>query len=137
MEPAEKLMLKKYGIHFVRTMLMLGAVFALGSLGTLLQPGPKGPVWKAVVLTAIAAISIHFLWGSWRIIRAGIKPDEMGEAIWMRAGSYAHTASILLASLYGVLEGITGLPRVSMTVVSVVMIVIGFLSVALVQRRYT
>ena len=46
-------------------------------------------------------------------------------------------ASILLASLYGVLEGIAGVPRVSMAVVSVVMIVIGFLSVGVVQRRYT
>ncbi|HST59829.1 MAG TPA: hypothetical protein VLK84_14090 [Longimicrobium sp.] len=134
MEPAEKLLLKKYGIHFLRTMLMLGAVFALALL---FKPEPKGPVWKGIVLTAIAAISIYFLWGTWRIIRTGIKTDEMGEAIWMRGGSYAHSASILLASLYGLLEGIGGLPRVSMTVVSIVMIVIGFLSVAVVQRRYT
>jgi hypothetical protein len=133
MESAEKLMLKKYGIHFLRTILMLGAVFALGLL---FKPEPKGPVWKAIVLGAIAAICIHFLWGSWRIIRAGIKTDEMGQAIWMRAGSYAHMASILLASLYGVLEGITGMPRVSMTVVSVGMIVIGYVSVVVVQRRY-
>jgi succinate dehydrogenase hydrophobic anchor subunit len=133
MEAAEKLLLKKYGIHFLRTMLMLAAVVALA---VLTKPEPKGPVWKAIFLTAVAAISIHFLWGTWRIIRTGIKTDEMGDAIWMRGGSYAHSASILLASLYGLLEGIGGLPRVSMTVVSVVMIVIGFLSVALVQRRY-
>ena len=60
----------------------------------------------------------------------------MGKAIWMRAGSYAHMASILLASLYGGLEGITGMPRVSMTVVSAVMIVIGYVSVVVVQSRY-
>lgn len=137
MEAAEKLVLKKYAIHFLRTMLMLGAVYALGSLAALLKPGPKGPVWKAIVLAAVAGVSIYFLWGAWKIIRTGIKTDEMGEAIWMRAGSYAHSASILLASLYGVLEGVAGLPRVSMAQVSVVMIVIGFVSVGLVQRRYT
>lgn len=137
MEPAEKLFLKKYGIHFLRTMLLLGAVFALGALATLLKPGPKGPVWKAIVLAAVAGVSIYFLWGTWRLIRTGIKTDEMGEAIWMRGGSYAHIASIALASLYGLLEGVAGLPRVSMAAVSMVMIVIGFVSVALVQRRYT
>ncbi|HYW10668.1 MAG TPA: hypothetical protein VE871_01895 [Longimicrobium sp.] len=133
METAEELLLKEYGIHFVRTMLILGAVVALA---VVTRPEPKGAVWKSIFLVAVAAISIYFLWGMWRIIRTGIKTDEMGEAIWMRGGSYAHSASILLASLYGLLEGVAGLPRVSMTVVSVVMIVIGFLGVAAVQRRY-
>lgn len=137
MEAAENMVLKKYAIHFLRTMLMLGAVYALGSLAALLKPGPKGPVWKAIVLAAVAAVSIYFLWGAWKIIRTGIKTDEMGEAIWMRAGSYAHSASIALAAVYGVLEGVAGVPRVSMAVVSVVMIIIGVLSVAVVQRRYT
>jgi uncharacterized membrane protein YhdT len=134
MEPAEKLLLKRYGIHFVRTMLMLGAVFALGLL---LKPEKSGPAWKGIVLAAVAGISIYFLWGTWRIIRTGMKTDEMGEAIWMRGLSYAHTASIVVAGLYGVLEGIAGLPRVSMSAVSVALIVIGFTSVGLVQRRYT
>lgn len=134
MEPAEKLFLKKYAIHFLRTMLMLGAVFALG---VLLKPDESGPVWKGIVLAAIAAISIHFLWGIWSLARkTGLKTDEMGEAIFMRAGSYAHSASILLASVYGILEWTAGFPRVSMTAASVALIVIGFVSVALVQRRY-
>lgn len=134
MEAAEKLLLKKYAIHFVRTMLMLGAVFALG---VLFVPRDTGGVSKAIILTAIAAISIYFLWGTWRIIRTGVKSDEMGEAIWMRGGSYAHSASILLASIYGILESVAGLPRVSLTVAAVAMIVLGFISVGLVQRRYT
>lgn len=134
MEPAEKLFLKKYAMHFVRTMLMLGVVFALG---VLLRPADSGPVWKGIVFTALAAVSIHFLWGIWSLAKkTGLKTDEMGEAIWMRAGSYAHTASIALATLYGVLEWTVGLPRVSMTAASAALIVIGFVSVAVVQRRY-
>jgi len=134
MEPAEKLFLKKYALHFVRTMLMLGVVFAVG---VLLKPDTSGPVWKGAVLAVLAAISIHFLWGIWSLAKkTGLKTDEMGEAIWMRAGSYAHTASIALATVYGVLEWTVGLPRVSMTAASVALIVIGFVSVAVVQRRY-
>lgn len=134
MEPAEKLFLKKYAMHFVRTMLMLGVVFAVG---VFLRPEESGPVWKGIIFTALAAITIHFLWGTWRMAKkTGLKTDEMGEAIWMRAGSYAHTASIALASIYGMLEWTVGFPRVSMTAASVALIVIGFVSVAVVQRRY-
>lgn len=134
MEAAEKLFLKKYAMHFVRTMLMLGVVFALG---VLLKPDEGGPLFKGIVFTALAAISIYFLWGIWSLAKkTGLKTDEMGEAIWMRAGSYAHTASIALATIYGVLEWTVGFPRVSMTAASVALIVIGFVSVAVVQRRY-
>lgn len=135
MEPAEKLLLKRYGMHFLRTMAMLGLVFALG---VLLKPEESGPLWKGGVLAVLVAISLYFLWGTWRIItRSGLRSDEMGEAIWMRGGSYAHITSMMLASVYGVLESVAGLPRVSMTVVAVALIVIGFGSVALVSRRYT
>lgn len=134
MEPAEKLFLKKYAIHFLRTMLMLGVVFVLGLL---LEPDTKGPLWKGTLLAVLAGISLYFLWGIWSLAKkTGIKSDEMGETILMRGIAYAHSASILLASVYGVLESVAGLPRVSMTTVSVLMIVIGFVSVALVQRRY-
>ena len=135
MELAEKRMLRKYAVHFVRTMLMLGAVFALGLL---LEPEESGRLWKTIVLTAIAAVSIYFLWGTWRIVQPlASATDEMGTTIWTRGASYAHSASILLAAVYGLLETFAGLPRVSMTLASVVMIVIGFASVGLVQRRYT
>ena len=135
MEAAEKLFLKKYGMHFLRTMLMMGVVFAAG---VLLKPEDVGPVWKAAVLAVIGGIAFYFLWGTWRLMRtSGIKTDEMGQTIWMRAGSYAHTASIALASIYGMLEWTVGLPRVSMTAASVALIVIGFVSVGVVQRRYT
>ena len=133
MEPNEKLLLKKYGFLFLRTMLMLAAVLVLGLL---LKPEESGPAWKATVFTAAGGICIYFLWGTWRLVRSYVKTDEMGEAIFARGGSYAHSACIALAAIYGMLETIAGLPRVSMTLFSVVMIVIGFVSVALVNRRY-
>jgi hypothetical protein len=134
MEPAEKLFLKKYALHFLRTMLLLGLVFVLALV---LEPDTKTPLWKGGVLAVLAGISVYFLWGIWSLAKkTGIKADEMGETIWMRGIAYAHSASILLASVYGLLESVAGLPRVSMTTVSVLMIVIGFVSVALVQRRY-
>lgn len=134
MEPAEKLFLKKYAIHFLRTLLMLGAVLVLGIL---FKPENAGPVWKGAVLAVLTAISLYFLWGIWYLAKkTGLKTDEMGEAIWMRAASYAYSASIFIASVYGLLEWTAGLPRVSMTAVSMALIVIGFVSVAVVQRRY-
>lgn len=135
MEPAEKLFLKKYAIHFLRTMLMLGLVFVLALL---LEPDIKGPLWKGTLLAVLGAISLYFLWGMWSLAKkTGLKSDEMGETIWMRGIAYAHSASILLAAVYGLLEMVAGLPRVSMTTVSVLMMVIGLVSVGLVQRRYT
>jgi hypothetical protein len=114
---------------------MLGVVFVVALL---LEPDIKGPLWKGTLLAVLGAISLYFLWGIWSLAKkTGLKSDEMGETIWMRGIAYAHSASILLASLYGVLEMVAGLPRVSMTTVSVLMIVIGIVSVALVQRRYT
>jgi hypothetical protein len=133
MRPDEKLLLKKYAALFLRTMLMLACVLVLGLL---LKPEETGPAWKAAVFAVAGAICIYFLWGVWRLVRTYVKTDEMGEAIFARGGSYAHSACIALAAAYGMLETIAGLPRVSMTLFSVVMIVIGFVSVALVNRRY-
>lgn len=133
MIPAEKLFFKKYAILFVRTMLMLGALIGAQMVA---EPHVPRPVLRSILLPLVLVVTVYFLWGIWRLLRTHIKSDEMDERIWTRGMFYAHSASIVLASLYGVLELTAGLPRLSGSTVSMAMVVIGFVSVALVQRRY-
>ena len=132
MDASTRTLAKKFVIHWVKTMLMLAVVFAV-TLGT--EEAGRAPWMRAVLLAAVIAISVYFLWGSIRII-AGVRSDELADRIWTRGGLYAHSASIILASVYGVLETTADLPRLRMSWVALGMIAIGLLSTALVQRRY-
>lgn len=132
MDDSTRTLAKTFVIHWMKTMLMLAVVFAV-MFAT--EDAARAPWMRAVLLAAVIGISAYFLWGSFRII-AGVRSDELADRIWTRGGLYAHSASIILASVYGVLETTADLPRLSMTWVAMGMIAIGLLSTALVQRRY-
>lgn len=133
MKSAEKLFFKQYAVLFLKTMAMLGVV-----MGTTLIAEPHVPraVLRPILLPLVVLVSVYFLAGIWKLLRRHVKSDEMDERIWTQGTFYAHSACIVLAGLYGVLEVTAGVPRLSGTTVSMAMVVIGFLGVALVQRRY-
>lgn len=133
MMPAQQKFFKEYAILFAKTMAMLGVV-----MGTMLiaRPHVPRPVLRPILLPLVVVISVYFLGGIWRLLRTHVKSDEMDERIWTQGTFYAHSACIILAGVYGVLEVTAGVPRLSGTTVSMAMVVIGFVSVALVQRRY-
>ncbi|HEY0015178.1 MAG TPA: hypothetical protein VGC13_02625 [Longimicrobium sp.] len=129
----ENLFLKKYAILFAKAMLSLGALLGAQLIA---EPYVPRPVLRTILLPLVVVVTVYFLWGIWRLLRTHIKSDEMDERIWTRGMFYAHSASIVLAGLYGVLELTAGLPRLSGGTVSMALVVIGFVSVVLVQRRY-
>ena len=133
MIPAEKLFFKKYALLFVKTMLMLGALVGAQMIA---RPYVPRSVLRPILLPLVVVVAAYFLWGVWHLLRTHIRSDEMDERIWTRGMFYAHSACIILSSLYGVLEMTAGLPRLSGSTISMAMVVIGFVSVALVQRRY-